>query len=86
VQLRVGHDPWLTYFAIYIPVRWIEWAIVAFALTAPPRPRDNFLLGSGRSSRLWRLGGIVVSHLADIPLILMAGGVTGILPVGRFLC
>ena len=33
--------------------------------------------------RLWRLGGIAISCLADIPLIASLGGVV---PVGRFLC
>ncbi len=84
MHLNVPRQPWLLYFEIYAPVRWIEWSIMAVVLA---RSRtESFFLGGSNTSRLWRLGGIVVSHLADIPLILSAGRVTGILPVGRFLC
>src|SRR6266436_3926368 len=43
----------------------------------------QWIAGGGRADRLWRLGGIVISCLADIPLIVSLGGV---IPVGRFLC
>ena len=84
MHLNTPGNPWPLYFAIYAPVRWIEWSIMTVALTTG-RSHDNFLLGPNNSSRLWRLGGIVVSHLADIPMIL-SEDVTGMLPVGRFLC
>jgi len=85
MHLDVPLHPWRLYFGIYAPVRWIEWSIMAVVL-AGSNIHENFLLGSNNASRLWRLGGIVVSHLADIPLILSAGRVTEMLPVGRFLC
>jgi len=78
--------PWLSYFEIYAPVRWIEWSIMAMVLSTAPKSFGGFLLGTDGRSRLWRLGGTAVSHLADIPLILSAGKVTEMLPVGRFLC
>ena len=71
----------LTYFAIYVPVRWIEWSIMAAILV--PGSLAQFFVGAAKPDRLWRLGGIVISCLADIPLILSLGGV---IPTGRFLC
>jgi hypothetical protein len=49
-----------------------------------PRARTvrGFLLGETAWNRVWRLGGIVISCLADIPVIVDTGG----LPVGRFMC
>ena len=64
----------LTYFSIYVPVRFVEWTIF------------HFLVASGfRGSRSigWVLGGIAVSCLADIPIGMMEGG---IVPVGRPFC
>jgi len=71
----------LTYLAVYVPVRWIEWSIMAAILA--PGSLAQFVLGAARKDRLWRLGGIAISCLADIPLIISLGGV---IPTGRFLC
>jgi len=71
----------LTYLAVYIPVRWIEWSIMAAILA--PSSLAQFLFGAAKPDRLWRVGGIVISCLADIPLIISLGGV---IPTGRFLC
>ena len=71
----------LTYLAVYVPVRWLEWSIMAAILL--PSSFSHFFFGSTRADRLWRLGGIVISCLADIPLIVSLGGV---IPTGRFLC
>ena len=71
----------LTYLAVYVPVRWIEWSIMAAILV--PGSFARFFLGGAKPDRLWRLGGIVISCLADIPLIISLGGV---IPTGRFLC
>jgi hypothetical protein len=77
----------LQYLVVYAPVRWFEWGIMEALITRSNRnPIMVFALGADRTSRLWRLGGIVVSHLADIPMILMGGGVHDMLPIGRFLC
>jgi hypothetical protein len=62
-------------------VRWIEWSIMAAILV--PGSFGQFFVGAAKPDRLWRLGGIVISCLADIPLILSLGGV---IPTGRFLC
>ena len=70
-----------TYLAVYVPVRWLEWSMMAALLMSPSL--SQFLLGNARTDRLWRLGGIAISCLADIPLIVSLGGV---IPTGRFLC
>ena len=71
----------LTYLLVYVPVRWFEWSIMAVVLV--PGSMSQFFLGATKPDRLWRLGGIVISCIADIPLIISLGGV---IPTGRFLC
>jgi hypothetical protein len=71
----------LAYLLVYIPVRWVEWSIMAALLVRASF--RQFLFGAARADRLWRLGGIVISCLADIPLII---GLGGVIPTGRFLC
>ncbi|HXT24008.1 MAG TPA: hypothetical protein VN749_04160 [Candidatus Eisenbacteria bacterium] len=71
----------VAYLLVYVPVRWLEWSIMAVILV--PGSVSEFLLGARKPDRLWRLGGILISCLADIPLIISLGGV---IPTGRFLC
>jgi len=73
----------ITYLAVYVPVRWIEWSILALLVLRDPVSPLQWFTGSTRTDRLWRLGGIGISCVADIPLIAAFGGV---IPVGRFLC
>jgi len=73
----------VTYLLVYVPVRWIEWTIMAMILVPGWFPLSRWVIGTGRNDRSWRLGGIAISCLADIPLIASLGGVV---PVGRFLC
>jgi hypothetical protein len=73
----------VTYLVVYVPVRWIEWAIMAMIIVPGSFPLLRWAVGTGANDRLWRLGGIAISCLADIPLIASLGGVV---PVGRFLC
>ena len=72
----------LTYLAVYVPVRWIEWGIVEALLHAGAGTASGFLGGATAGARRWRLGGVLVSCLADVPVMVAAGG----LPVGRFMC
>jgi hypothetical protein len=72
----------ITYLAVYVPVRWIEWSIMAALFRRMPSG-SSFLFGENSRDRSWRFGGIVISCLADIPLIVSLGG---IIPTGRFLC
>jgi hypothetical protein len=73
----------LTYALVYVPVRWIEWSIMAALIVPDSFPLLRWTSGTSPRDRNWRLGGIVISCLADIPLIASLGGV---IPTGRFLC
>jgi hypothetical protein len=73
----------ITYLAVYVPVRWIEWSIMAAILYRGATRPYPWFLGEKSRDRYWRLGGILISCLADIPLIAALGG---IIPTGRFLC
>jgi hypothetical protein len=73
----------LAYLLVYVPVRWIEWSIMAALIAPQPFSATGWLIGSTPADRYWRLGGIVISCLADIPMIVDLGGV---IPTGRFLC
>jgi hypothetical protein len=84
LHLGVPSNPIPLYVAIYAPVRWVEWSLLLWFLTR--RDSTGFQFGSSRS-QLWVLGGIGVSFLADLPVILFAfQGAKNFLPVGRFLC
>jgi len=81
----VGQDV-VTYLGAYVPVRWIEWTIMAILLNPNVRRIPNafyWFVGKENRDRLWRLGGIVISCVADIPFI---EGLGGVIPTGRFLC
>ena len=73
----------VTYLMIYVPVRWIEWTLMAIFMFRGPSTLLNRGIGASLNDRLWRAGGIAISCLADVPLIASLGGV---IPVGRFLC
>ena len=68
-------DAPLTYAAIYVPTRVLEWTAMFFIIR---RGGTSF----GRAC-LWVLDGILISCLADIPLGIMNDGVV---PVGRPFC
>jgi len=71
-----------TYLTVYVPVRWVEWALIGLLIDKSSRRFLPFLLGPDSSSRKWRAGGILISCLADVPMIVSIGG----LPIGRFMC
>lgn len=85
-HLDAPKSDFLLYLEIYVPVRWFEWGIVALFLSARDRGVSALLLGNSDRSRLWRAGGILVSILADLPILLSSRGAGEMLPVGRFLC
>jgi len=72
-----------TYLAVYVPVRWIEWAVFDLILNRGSRSVSGFFFGTEKRPRFWRLDGIVLSCLADFPVIAQLGG---LLPLGRFMC
>ena len=73
----------LTYVLVYVPVRWIEWSIMAALIVPGSFPFVRRISGTAPRDRNWRSGGIAISCLADIPLIVSLGAV---IPTGRFLC
>ena len=72
----------IVYLSVYVPVRWIEWGIMEAVVRRGQVKRGNFLIGHDLRGRMWRLGGIGVSCLADVVLISQIGS----LPIGRFMC
>jgi len=84
LHLNVPAHPYLLYLSIYAPVRYLEWSILAWLLLNSSERSCGY---ANARTQLWVLGGIVVSHLADLPMILLScEGAKGFLPVGRFLC
>ena len=84
LHLSSPAHPWLLYFSIYAPVRYIEWSILATLLGT--RGGNVFRIADRKTQR-WIIGGIVISHLADLPMIVFSmHGPMEFLPVGRFLC
>jgi len=81
VVFQTSHSSVLSYLLAYVPTRWVEWSFMAWSMDKDRSP-TNFFVGTSAKSRLWRAGGIVLSCLADIPMMLALGG----LPVGRFMC
>jgi len=65
----------LTYAVVYVPVRFVEWSIMAFLINRERPPLTAFY---------WILGGILISCLADFPLAAVTGD--NVVPVGRPLC
>jgi hypothetical protein len=82
IVIGVARSQPATYFIVYIPVRWVEWSLLGLMLDTQRASVKAFFGGSSRRSIYWKLGGIVLSCLADIPVLLAVGG----LPVGRFMC
>ena len=73
----------LTYSGAYVPVRWIEWTIMVAVLSPGLLGAPHWFIGNSNRDRLWRLGGIVISGVADIPFI---AAFDGPIPTSRFLC
>jgi len=68
------------YWEVFVPVRWLEWGLIELLVVRRGNPAAGFLVGSSGRARLWRLGGIGVSCLADLPLF------TLLFPLGRIWC
>lgn len=60
----------LMYFAIHIPLRWVEWAIMDMIVSPTSATLKSFLFGYSKSSRFWRTGGIIISFTTDILILL----------------
>ena len=73
----------ITYLIVYVPVRWIEWSIIGAMISSSGGFVRDLIRPSSLEQLRWRAGGIVVSFIADIPMIIVFDGM---LPVGRFMC
>lgn len=83
MHLNPPAHPFAVYVSVYAPVRVVEW-LVMYAILHQPTLQQR-----GPSTSLtvpWILGGVVVSFLADFPVLLTYTGAEQFLPVGRFLC
>ena len=72
---RLGFDP-KVFLAGLIILRWLVWSLVSFLIRLPqgaPSP-----LGVSRADWLWRLGGVGLSYLADVLVLVGLVGVGGI--------
>ena len=70
----------VVYVAVYVPVRWVEWTLMSMIFAY--NTRDFSLVGINSRDRLWRCGGVFISCVTDVPLIIV---LRGSLQVGRFL-
>jgi len=72
----LGRPPeWVVWFGILLPLRWMAWSIVGTFIDRR-EIRLRALLAIDRRSNLWRLSGVGLSTLADLPALL-AGIWTG---------
>jgi len=72
----------LFYFTLLVVVRWFEWGVIQCTIKSPESGLSTFLGGASWRGRVWRIGGIAVSYLADAPFLIAAGG----FPHGRIFC
>jgi hypothetical protein len=70
------------YLTVYVVIRWIEWSLMEVLINKQSRSWLGFWFGNNKKSRIWRAGGIVVSYLADVPLI----AILWTIPLGRIFC
>jgi hypothetical protein len=82
-HLTAPAHPWLLYVLIYVPVRYLEWSIMAVLLGVKSGQEGR--IGNAATQR-WIVEGIAVSHFADLPMILLYAAQGSLLPTGRFLC
>src|SRR5215475_6944898 len=52
------------YLLVYVPVRWVEWSIMAVLVSPRPVGPVGMVLGADAGDRGWRAGGILISCLA----------------------
>jgi hypothetical protein len=69
----------LPYLAIYAPIRWLEWSLLAKLIA----PRDRLLWAQDMRINGWRFMGIIVSFAIDF---LSPEGMAGMFCIGRCLC
>ena len=76
-----SENQFMVYLAIYIPLRWFEWSVLAKFIDTK---QSAWLVMSDFRQIAWRLGGIAVSFGVD--LLLWPGDPAARFCVGRCLC
>jgi len=76
-----NHIP-LFYFTALAIVRWFEWGVIQCSIPFPENAVRVFVHGGSQRGRVWRIIGILVSYLADLPFLIASGG----FPRGRLFC
>lgn len=80
--VAVGTNQVRLFYFLALPfVRWFEWGLLQLSISAVDAGA-TLVHGKDTTRRRWRLGGIIVSYLADAPFIIASGG----FPQGRIFC
>ena len=64
----------ITYLIVYLPARWLEWGFLEFIMNAKARSFDYLIFGVNKNSRRWRVGGLILCAVLDVPFIIMTKG------------
>jgi len=72
----------LEYILVYLPVRWMEWTIMAAIIIPGSNSWSRWFSGLTKADRLWRVGGIAISFLGDASLFYLVKYIS----IGRILC
>jgi len=83
MHLNPPAHPLAVYVSVYAPVRVVEWLVMYAILQKQTLPQRAL---SASLPVFWVLAGVVVSFIADAPMLLTYEGAEQFLPVGRFLC
>lgn len=83
MHLNPPPHPLAVYVSVYAPVRVVEWLVMYMILRKRRFPQRAL---SASLTVSWVLAGVVVSFIADVPMLLTYEGAKQFLPVGRFLC
>lgn len=67
----------LFYLLVYMPIQWFAWSLLEIVMNKQVRRWKFFICGLNSQSRKWRAGGVFLSSLLDIPLILFVGFIVG---------
>jgi hypothetical protein len=60
------------YLFVAIPLRWFEWSVLEFIMNKKARTLGFLIHPCSLQSRNWRLGGITINFITDLPLMFMA--------------
>jgi hypothetical protein len=70
----------IVYLIVYLPTRWLEWGLLEVIINPKSRRLAYFLCGYNEASRRWRVGGLIICAIFDVPVMLLSGGA----PLGNF--